>query len=76
MNWHPMRTAPRDGTIIVLAWFEDGKPAEQWPMRWNPRGKNLLVQEHAGIWETPDGSLTWSEEHPDGAPDAWRYESH
>lgn len=67
MDWRPIETAPRDGTIVRV-----GAPDDEWfTMKWNPRGYNEIFQpEPTGIWETPDGSLTWTD--ADGAgPTHW-----
>ncbi len=50
-------------------------PDVRWdfPMRWNPRGHNIVFQRtKVGIWEDDGGGMTWSEEHPDGAPGWWK----
>jgi hypothetical protein len=61
-------TAPRDGTMIVV-----GGPDDAWfVMRWNSRGYNAVFQPDAvGIWESPDGTFTWSEQGGYG-PMYWR----
>lgn len=57
-NRQPIETVPRDGTLVIIGhedvgWFH---------MQWNPTGSNAIFQlEPVGIWETPDGSMTWSE---------------
>lgn len=66
IDWRSIDSAPRDGTIIrVMAeeeWFE---------MRWNPQGSNEHFQpDPVGIWETPDASMTWSEDRGYG-PTHW-----
>jgi hypothetical protein len=33
MDWQPIETAPKDGSVIELTWMEDGKPQEIWPMQ-------------------------------------------
>lgn len=76
-DWHPISTAPRDGTEVELTCMDDGKPQEIYPMRWNRFAGNKLVQDHKGIWAMQSklsGALlcTWSEADPDGAPTHWR----
>lgn len=81
MEWKTMESAPRDGTEVVLTWFENGEPQEQWTMRWNPFGRNPLVQSTRGIWEIRDPRtqeivLTWSEANHEGAPTHYRLPEH
>lgn len=67
-DWQPISTAPRDGSIIEIG----AEDAGRFPMRWNPHGRNEVFQPDAyGIWEAPDGSLTWSESLGAG-PTHWR----
>jgi hypothetical protein len=76
-DWDDISTAPRDGTEIELTWFDNGKPAEIYPMRWNQFAENPLFQEGKGIWAmhshtTGELIMTWTESDPDGAPTHWR----
>lgn len=69
--WQLIETAPRDGTVIEVAADACGS----FPMRWNPKGFNPLASRKPGLWEIPDGSMTWTED--DGAgPTHWRYHAH
>lgn len=71
-DWQEMDSAPRDGRIILLTWMENGEPAEIWPMRWSRMGTNdFFAPGVIGIWELSDGSLTWNEADPMGAPTHW-----
>lgn len=66
--WLDIQSVPRDGQFVWV-----GAPdAGAFVMRWNPAGSNAIFQpDPVGIWETPDASMTWSEE--DGAgPSKWR----
>jgi hypothetical protein len=63
----PIATAPRDGRTVIV-WAED---EPEIPMRWVADGTNPLVQSSLGIWETPGGSMTWSEASGYG-PTHWR----
>jgi hypothetical protein len=67
MQWQPIETAPRDGTLIEVHDPDVGGA----PMRWNPEGFNPLVSKKPGIWETSDKSLTWCEDDGYG-PTMWR----
>lgn len=66
-RWLPIRTVPRDGSVVHVA-----VPGEETAlMRWVVGGSNALFQpEPIGIWETSDGSLTWSEQRGYG-PTHW-----
>lgn len=65
----PYATAPKTGRLIGL-WAEDvGGP---FPMRWVPDASNPLVGDHKGLWVLSDGSMTWSDHDPDGAPTHWQ----
>lgn len=79
MEWQPIDTAPKDGSVVTLTWMEEGKPQEIYPgMVWNAFAGNAMVQSGKGIWciRSSDGKiqLTWSEEDVDGAPTHWRIE--
>lgn len=72
-GWQPLSSAPRDGTVVELTWMDDGKPQEIWPMQWAHIQRNdLFASGVVGMWVVPDGSLTWTEHNPDGAPTHWR----
>jgi hypothetical protein len=67
-DYRDIATAPRDGTIVEV--FDPDCGA--FPMRWNPKGRNEIFQPYEyGIWEAPDGSITWSECKGCG-PTLWR----
>lgn len=66
-DWRDIGTAPRDGTIIRVMADE-----QCFNMLWNPQGSNTFFQpDPVGIWEAPDGSMTWSEEKGFG-PTHWK----
>lgn len=70
-GWLPIHTAPRDGTIVLLAGLDDrGEVEVSAPMRWNPTRENGLFPGVVGFWELSDGSMTWhDEEH---GPTHWQ----
>lgn len=71
-EWQDISTAPKDGTLIELTWMENGRPQEIWPMQWAHIQKNGFFPGKVGMWTAPDGSCTWNDEDPDGAPTHWR----
>lgn len=71
-DWHPIATAPRDGSLVYLTWMEGGQPQEQWPMRWDVEATNGLFPDVKGMWVLDGGGATWTEHDPDGAPTHWR----
>lgn len=71
-EWQPIETAPKDGKVIELTWMDGGKPQEIWPMQWGHIQKNGLFPGKTGFWIIPDGSMTWNDDDPDGAPTHWR----
>lgn len=68
-QWQQIETAPKDGSTIVLTWMDDGKPQEQWPMRWDASMRNGLFPGVVGMWTATDGSFTWN--NPCG-PTHWK----
>ena len=70
--WQPIESAPKDGSIIMLTWMENGQPQEQWPMQWGHIQRNGLFPKTVGMWIVPDGSLTWNGTAQDGGPTHWR----
>lgn len=68
-TFHPIATVPCDGRPVCLTY--DG--VEVHIMRWNPEGRNALVQGSIkGIWEALDKSYTWSEVGGCG-PTHWKH---
>lgn len=73
LGYRPYAEMPaeyKDGRVVLL-----GDPHVCWdvPMRWNPRGHNIIFQRtKVGIWEMDGGGMTWSDERPDGAPEWWK----
>ena len=70
MSRHPLPDAALDGRLVLLGSHDVG-----WgfPMRWNPRGFNIIFsREKVGIWELDGGGMTWTDEDPDGAPEWWK----
>jgi hypothetical protein len=72
MDWQPIETAPKDGTVVELTWLENGKPQEIWPMQWAHIQRNGLFPGKVGMWTLPNGGATWNDDDPDGAPTHWR----
>ena len=66
-HFAPIATAPRDGTLILVADEEVGC----FLVRWNPTGSNaIFAPDDVGIWEAPDGSFTWKDSECHG-PTFW-----
>lgn len=72
-DWRDIATAPKDGTVIVLTWMENGEPQEQWPMQWGHIMRNGFFPGKVGMWMTPDAAITWNEDCPPsiGGPTHW-----
>lgn len=64
---------PRDGTVILLSWFDGGYPQEWFAVQWGHIKRNGLFPGKVGMWMTPDGSMTWDDEDPYAAPTHWRH---
>lgn len=72
-SWQPIDTAPRDGIVVELTWMENGRPQESFAMRWSATQRNpFFAPGVTGMWVVPNGSMTWTEHDPDGAPTHWR----
>ena len=72
MDWQPIDTAPRDGRLVELTWFDGDEPQEIYPMRWDGEARNGLIPGAVGFWVLDGGGATWSEHNEDGAPTQWR----
>jgi len=63
----PIETAPKDGRVIWVMHEDVGA----FPMAWNAAGTNVLFAPGAmGMWEAPDGSMTWTDQDGCG-PSHW-----
>lgn len=71
-DWRDMKTAPRDGTVVLLTWMHNGKPQEIFPMQWQEAATNdFFAPGVTGMWVLPGGGATWTEHDLDGAPTHW-----
>jgi hypothetical protein len=57
LNWRPIRSAPKDGTMVLLAeWPGDGRDGVVWWGRWvdvpqeNARGPRIADRKHDPMW--------------------------
>ena len=77
MNWKDIKGVPKDGTKVWLAAEDEGIMVDRvGPMVWFADENNPPFQQELGIWMTPDKSLAWSVENPDGAPTHFAYFEH
>lgn len=67
-DWQPIETAPRNGKIIEVM----SEDAGQFTVKWNSTGYNWIVSDKLGIWESPEGTFTWSDKAGFG-PTHWRH---
>lgn len=70
-DWKTIESAPKDGTIIILTWLDDNKPQDQFAMQWAHIQRNGLFPGKVSMWTTPNGSFTWNDDDPAGAPTHW-----
>jgi hypothetical protein len=69
-NNYDMAKAPRDGRVIYVGDDDVGTFA----MRWNADATNsMFAPGVTGMWEAPDGSITWRDDDRDAAPTFWRH---
>lgn len=67
VEWLPIETAPKDGTLI---WVMD-PDCGAFVMRWDDAQTNPLFSAATGMWVASDGSMTWCED-TDAGPTRWR----
>ena len=72
--WKDINKAPKDGSKLLLCWFDGGIPSDiSGPWVWFEDENNPPIQYQKGIWKTPDKTFAWSVENPDGAPTHFKY---
>ena len=69
MVWQPIETAPKDGTLVKLCWWDDG-PNDVVHMRWGHIQRNGLFPDAVGMWVCPKTGFTWYDFNG-GGPDKW-----
>lgn len=75
--WHPIRTAPRDGTPVILTAFDEQgrQDSPEYHMYYDRKGKNALFPGVVGMWVAVGGGFTWAEIEDNFGPTHWRHVS-
>lgn len=71
MEWHPIETAPRDGTMVRLAFMGEKGLEITATMQWGHIQKNAYFGGGTvGMWVSRIGDFTWADHFNDG-PTHW-----